>query len=77
MEDAQVPQPLTGITPYLSIASRLGREAVDFYARAFGAVDGHAGKAVAIGRGGLQHRFAIVVGDMQEDAVQIISRFFR
>ena len=33
------PGPLTGITPYLSIASRGGQAAVEFYARAFGAVE--------------------------------------
>jgi PhnB protein len=34
-----IPQPLTGVTPYLSIASRGGQAAVEFYARAFGAVE--------------------------------------
>jgi PhnB protein len=34
-----IPQPLTGVTPYLTIASRGGQAAVEFYARAFGAVE--------------------------------------
>ena len=34
-----IPMPLTGVTPYLSIASRGGQAAVEFYARAFGAVE--------------------------------------
>ena len=39
MERVDAPRPLTGITPYLSIASRGGQAAVEFYARAFGAVE--------------------------------------
>lgn len=39
MEQVDAPRPLTGITPYLSIASRGGQAAVEFYARAFGAVE--------------------------------------
>lgn len=39
MERVDAPRPLTGITPYLSIASRGGQAAVEFYGRAFGAVE--------------------------------------
>ena len=39
MERVDAPKPLTGITPYLSIASRGGQAAVEFYGRAFGAVE--------------------------------------
>ena len=39
MDQTKAPPPLTGITPYLSIASRGGMAAVEFYARAFGAVE--------------------------------------
>lgn len=39
MERIDAPRPLTGITPYLSIASRGGQAAVEFYARAFGAIE--------------------------------------
>jgi PhnB protein len=39
MERVEAPKPLTGITPYLSIASRGGMAAAEFYARAFGAVE--------------------------------------
>lgn len=39
MDRIDAPKPLTGITPYLSIASRGGQAAVEFYARAFGAVE--------------------------------------
>ncbi len=39
MERVDAPKPLTGITPYLSIASRGGQAAVEVYGRAFGAVE--------------------------------------
>lgn len=39
MERVDAPRPLTGVSPYLSIASRGGQAAVEFYARAFGAVE--------------------------------------
>lgn len=39
MEKVDAPKPLTGITPYLSIASRGGQAAAEFYMRAFGAVE--------------------------------------
>lgn len=39
MERDEAPRPLTGVSPYLSIASRGGQAAVEFYARAFGAVE--------------------------------------
>ena len=39
MERVDAPRPMTGITPYLSVASRGGLAAVEFYARAFGAVE--------------------------------------
>jgi len=39
MDKVEAPKPLTGVTPYLSIASRGGMAAVEFYARAFGAVE--------------------------------------
>ena len=39
MEQVDAPPPLTGVTPYLSIASRGGQAAVELYARAFGAVE--------------------------------------
>lgn len=39
MDRVDAPRPLTGITPYLSIASRGGQAAVEFYGRAFGAVE--------------------------------------
>src|SRR3546814_10487112 len=32
-------------------------------------------EAVAVGRGGLQHRTRRILGDVKEDAVQIIARF--
>ena len=41
---------------------------------AVGAGHGDAGEAVAVGRGGLST--GCVVGDVEEDAVQIIARFF-
>ena len=39
MDTAPAPKPLTGVTPYLSIPSRGGQAAAEFYARAFGAVE--------------------------------------
>lgn len=39
MDKVDAPKPLTGVTPYLSIASRGGLAAADFYARAFGAIE--------------------------------------
>lgn len=39
MDRVDAPRPLTGITPYLSIASRGGQAAVEFYGRAFGALE--------------------------------------
>ena len=39
MEQVDAPKPLTGVTPYLSIPSRGGQAAAEFYARAFGAVE--------------------------------------
>ncbi|NJC42719.1 PhnB protein [Brevundimonas alba] len=38
-EPVNAPKPLTGVTPYLSIPSRGGQAAAEFYARAFGAVE--------------------------------------
>lgn len=38
-DKVDAPQPLTGVTPYLSIPSRGGQAAAEFYARAFGAVE--------------------------------------
>ena len=38
-DKVQAPKPLTGVTPYLSIPSRGGQAAAEFYARAFGAVE--------------------------------------
>ncbi|HYC75749.1 VOC family protein, partial [Brevundimonas sp.] len=39
MEKVDAPKPLTGVTPYLTIPSRGGQAAAEFYARAFGAVE--------------------------------------
>ncbi|HYC69138.1 VOC family protein [Brevundimonas sp.] len=39
MEQVDAPKPLTGVTPYLTIPSRGGQAAAEFYARAFGAVE--------------------------------------
>jgi PhnB protein len=39
MTTEAAPRPLTGVTPYLTIPSRGGQAAVEFYARAFGAVE--------------------------------------
>lgn len=38
-ERVDAPKPLTGVTPYLMIPARGGMAAVEFYARAFGAVE--------------------------------------
>src|SRR5690606_8352298 len=38
-EKVDAPKPLTGVTPYLTIPSRGGQAAAEFYARAFGAVE--------------------------------------
>jgi PhnB protein len=39
MDPADAHKPLTGVSPYLSIPSRGGQAAVEFYGRAFGAVE--------------------------------------
>lgn len=41
MADDAAPSPLTGVTPYLTIPARGGQAAVEFYARAFGAIEVH------------------------------------